>query len=168
MKSEWYLLFFAKFLSHHVKNEKVMTKTSSQLNAPDCINDGATLKTVWIAYLNCDIQISYEMVSNSHMHRQLTVSLWWQLKIVWKLTLLPHRINTALIIILLCPLQLVQGIDTLYPPDKSLSRGKLLGKPIPLSSRQWFIRWKSAIDPFNNRGAAAPGCGVYSGAIDNY
>ena len=26
--------FFAKFLGHRVKNEKVMTKTSSQLNAP--------------------------------------------------------------------------------------------------------------------------------------
>ena len=32
--AEWYLLFFAKFLSHRVKNEKVITKTSSQLNAP--------------------------------------------------------------------------------------------------------------------------------------
>ena len=32
--AEWYLLFFTKFYSHRVKNEKVMTKTSSQLNAP--------------------------------------------------------------------------------------------------------------------------------------
>ena len=31
---EWHLLFFAKFRSHLVKNKKVMTKTSSQLNAP--------------------------------------------------------------------------------------------------------------------------------------
>ena len=32
--AEWYLLFFAKFLSHRVKNEKILMKTSSQLNAP--------------------------------------------------------------------------------------------------------------------------------------
>ena len=32
--AEWYLLFFAKFRSHRVKNKKVMTRTSSQLNAP--------------------------------------------------------------------------------------------------------------------------------------
>ena len=32
--AEWYLLFFTKFRSHRVKNEKVMTKTSLQLNAP--------------------------------------------------------------------------------------------------------------------------------------
>jgi len=79
------------------------------------------------------------------------------------------RINAALIIILLCPLQLVQRIDTPYnPPDKSLSRRKVLGRPIALSSRQWFIRWKSATDLLNNRRAASPGCGVYSRAIDMY
>ena len=32
--AEWYLLFFAKFRSDRVKNENVMTKTSSQLNVP--------------------------------------------------------------------------------------------------------------------------------------
>ena len=32
--AEWHLLFFAKFRSHRVKNKKVMTRTSSQLNAP--------------------------------------------------------------------------------------------------------------------------------------
>ena len=42
MKSEYFVLlpndiccfFQTEFLSHRVKNEKVMTKTSSQLNAP--------------------------------------------------------------------------------------------------------------------------------------
>ena len=33
-------MFFAKFLSHRVKNEKVMTKTSSQLNAPVLMTEG--------------------------------------------------------------------------------------------------------------------------------
>ena len=32
--TEWLLLFFAKFLSHRVKNENVMTENLSQLNAP--------------------------------------------------------------------------------------------------------------------------------------
>ena len=32
--AEWYLLFFAKFRSHRVKNEKVMTENLSELNAP--------------------------------------------------------------------------------------------------------------------------------------
>ena len=48
MKSEYfvllpndiYMLFFAKFGSHRVNNEKVMTKTSSVKCA--CFNDGAT------------------------------------------------------------------------------------------------------------------------------
>ena len=40
--AEWYLVFFSKFRSHRVKNEKVLTKTLSQLNAPVII-DGATL-----------------------------------------------------------------------------------------------------------------------------
>ena len=31
--TEWLLLFFAKFRSHRVKNEKVMTENLSQLNA---------------------------------------------------------------------------------------------------------------------------------------
>ena len=35
----WYLLFFAEFLSHRVENEKVMTKTSSQLKAPVLITE---------------------------------------------------------------------------------------------------------------------------------
>ena len=32
--TEWLLLFFAKFLSHRLKNEKVMTENLSQLDAP--------------------------------------------------------------------------------------------------------------------------------------
>ena len=35
----WYLLFFAKFLSHRVKNKKVTTETSSELNAPVLITE---------------------------------------------------------------------------------------------------------------------------------
>ena len=31
--AEWYMLFFAKFHSHRVKIEKVMTKNLSQQNA---------------------------------------------------------------------------------------------------------------------------------------
>ena len=31
--AEWYLLFFAKFRSHRVKNQKVMTENLSQQNA---------------------------------------------------------------------------------------------------------------------------------------
>ena len=31
--AEWYMLFFAKFHSHRIKNQKVMTENLSQQNA---------------------------------------------------------------------------------------------------------------------------------------
>ena len=34
----------AKFLSHHIKNEKVMTKTLSQLNAPVLMMEPSEMK----------------------------------------------------------------------------------------------------------------------------
>ena len=37
--AEWYLLFFAKFRGHRVKNQKVMTENSSQQNAPVLITE---------------------------------------------------------------------------------------------------------------------------------
>ena len=38
------------------------------------------------------------------------------------------------------------------PPDKSLSRRRVLGKPIALSSEYIFIQWKAAIQRLNNQG----------------
>ena len=37
--TEWYLLLFAKFRKHRVKNEKVMTENLSQLNAAVLITE---------------------------------------------------------------------------------------------------------------------------------
>ena len=52
MKSEYFVLLpndmlvFAKFRSHRVKNEKVMTKTSSQLNAPVLMTEPPSAKGI--------------------------------------------------------------------------------------------------------------------------
>ena len=62
--AEWYMLFFAKFCSHRVKNQKVMTENLSQQNAlvlimepqdlemPDFTEynpEVSTLLTVWLS-----------------------------------------------------------------------------------------------------------------------
>ena len=56
------MLFFAKLLIHRVKNEKVMTKTSSQLNVPVLMTEPAqghatpNLGDSCCTWVYCDIQ----------------------------------------------------------------------------------------------------------------